>query len=74
MAIEVKRMWDGGPLRQWSATRPLNAGGNWVRYQSRDLDGYAGAYVCDGCRMPCRGVYFVQRVSKWLCKACKGKV
>jgi hypothetical protein len=65
--VTVRRMWPGGPLRQWSDKRQPRAG-NWIAHAA---GGYVGAYLCGGCQAPCNGVYFVQRVKKWLCGACK---
>ena len=69
ITIEVKRMWDGGPLRQWAPQRPLHAGSTWVFY-SGVIGGYVGPYVCDQCEQPVVGVYRVYHVKKWICKAC----
>jgi hypothetical protein len=66
MAIEIKRMWEGGPLRQWSAERPLK--GKWIAYAT---GGFAGCYVCEWCQESADGVYFVREPQKWLCGACK---
>jgi len=66
-----RRMWNGGPLRQFSN---IPAGGHYIRYSSRFLTGLAGAYVCDRCQRPSAGVY-LSKPSKtrheWLCGACK---
>jgi hypothetical protein len=40
----AKRMWPGGPLRQFSETR---GSASWTPY---DTGGYVGCYVCDTCR------------------------
>lgn len=71
MPVEVKRMWEGGPLRQFSGKHE-GAAQNY--YQSPALTGYTGAYVCDECLEPRDGVYRVGRLRKWLCKACKEAV
>ena len=67
----VRRMWKGGPLRQFS---DVPAGGHYIRYSSRFLTGFAGSYVCDRCRCPSPGVY-LSKPSKtrteWLCGPCK---
>jgi len=41
---QIRRMWEGGPLRRWSETRH---GGNCL---ASDRGGFTGAYVCDECR------------------------
>jgi len=62
--IELRRMWPGGPLRQWSERRH----GNFIPLHS---GGFAGRYCCDQCRKPCAGVYRVIHASRWLCGPCK---
>ena len=68
---EMRRMWPGGPLRQWS---PVREGGC-----SMPLDGggYGGPYECEGCLTPVPGVYRVitqpQRGGTWLCASCKAQ-
>ena len=64
----VIRMWNGGPLRQFSGTK---LSGHYVAYSSPILTGYAGSYVCDECQRPCAGVYFVRPVGVWLCGTCR---
>jgi len=64
----LRRMWDGGPLRQFGETQ---ASCHYVAYSSPFLTGYAGSYVCDGCLRPSPGVCRVRQESKWLCGACK---
>ena len=64
----IRTMWEGGPLRRWSASKTTlttmgDAGG-----------GFVGSYVCAGCRTPCDGVYLVREEQKWLCGRCKSKV
>lgn len=71
MTIEVKRMWESGPLRQFSDQREAST---WNRYQSATLDGFAGQYVCDDCQQPVVGVYRQKSGAKWYCKACHVKV
>lgn len=66
--VNARRMWAGGPLRRWSATRdsgstmPLAVGGFW------------GPYICDRCQLPCAGVRCIkegcQGARKWLCGDC----
>ena len=70
MPIEVKRTWDGGPLREWAAKRP---NGNWgIPHQK---GGYAGRYVCDECLSPVNGLYEPKigfgDGRKWLCSDCR---
>jgi hypothetical protein len=67
----VCRMWDGGPLRQFSERQ---AGGHYVAYSSPILTGYAGSYVCDRCKRPCSGVYLAGPAKSWLCGPCKRNV
>lgn len=67
----VQRMWDGGPLRQFSDRQ---AGGHYVAYSSPILTGYAGSYACDRCKRPCAGVYLVRPAKSWLCGGCRRKV
>src|SRR3974390_2818824 len=50
--IEVRRMWEGGPLRQWTAKRPSS--GKWVPYEH---GGFAGRYVCADCQQTVAGLY-----------------
>ena len=40
-AVAPKRMWEGGPLRRWSAER---VSGGQIPY---DRGGFVGVYVCD---------------------------
>ena len=68
MSVEIRRMWEGGPLRQCS----IEHGGPCQRfYQSPLWSGYTGAYVCDECQRAVDGVYLVHRAGKWLGGACK---
>jgi hypothetical protein len=72
-SMNVRRMWDGGPLRQFSETQ---ASGHYIRYSGRFLTGFAGAYVCDRCRRPCGGVYLTylsETGQEWLCGGCKNQ-
>ena len=65
--IKVKRMWAGGPLRQWAELRP-RAG--WVACAS---GGFAGQYVCDVCSHAVVGVrrqFTGDGKDKWLCAGC----
>ena len=75
--IEIRRMWPGGPLREFATERPNSSWG--TPYQSNTLAGFAGRYVCESCLKPSpMGVYQVtaaqNRGSSWLCAACREKV
>jgi len=50
--VQTRRMWEGGPLRQWAGKRITSS---WVRHRERS----AGKYVCDDCgnRAPNGGVH-----------------
>jgi len=61
----VRRMWEGGPLRQWSEKRESS---KWIPYAA---GGYVAQYVCDQCRRPSQGVYRAISPGKWLCGPCK---
>lgn len=52
--LQIRRTWEGGPLRQWAPTRPQ--GTNWIPYAK---GGVIGSYVCDGCQVLAKGVYLV---------------
>jgi ribosomal protein L37AE/L43A len=41
-----------------------------MSYESREFDGWAGDYVCDGCKQPRIGVYRSD-VAGWLCESCR---
>ena len=66
--VQIRRMWEGGPLRNWteratSVTR--------LKY-SGAIGGYVGAYLCEGCGQVSDGVYQSRGAEqKWLCGACK---
>jgi hypothetical protein len=64
----VRRMWEGGPLRQFSSKQ---AKSHYVGYSTPFLTGYAGSYICDLCQVPCSGVYRVLPLEKWICGGCK---
>ena len=64
----LKRMWPGGPLRQFSKRQ---AGGNYTAYSGPIPTGYAGSYICERCQRPCAGIYFVRPVKNWVCGPCK---
>ena len=61
----VKRMWNGGPLRQFSEIRGASG---WTPY---DGGGYAGSYICDGCKEAVVGVYRAKD-GLWYCAGCTG--
>lgn len=65
----VIRMWEGGPLRQFSNKQ---AKSHYIAYSARFLKGYAGSYVCEGCLTPCPGVYRVEPLGIWVCGGCRG--
>jgi hypothetical protein len=71
--VQIRRMWAGGPLRQWSEKREETS---WLRH----LGGWIGMYVCEDCMDPApMGVYSVRlgRNSAklesvlWLCGTCR---
>jgi hypothetical protein len=64
----IRRMWNGGPLRQFSVTQ---ANGHYIAYCSPFLTGYAGSYVCDRCLRPSAAVYRLRTSRQWLCATCK---
>ena len=66
--VSVKAMWEGGPLRRWSATKAN------LTPMGHAEDGFVGSYVCAECRQPCDGVYFVREEQRWLCGPCKSRV
>ncbi len=72
-AIVVKRMWEVGPLRQWSEKRETS---RWIRHG----EGWAGMYVCEACREPApMGVHSLRlghdsvkaKTVLWLCGTCR---
>lgn len=67
MTVTVRRMWEGGPLRQWS---DKSHGSGWNYYENSQMKGYAGSYVCGKCSNPVVGVYRVD-AGDWICAACK---
>jgi hypothetical protein len=66
MSIIIRRMWSGGPLRQWSPSKIRPRSG----FITCSFGGHSGEYVCDECSLVSDGVYFV-RPGRWLCGACK---
>jgi hypothetical protein len=75
MAIEVRRMWEGGPLRQWSKDNPQRNLTGYAVGLGNELEGYVGSYVCEECGEPCGGVYRRRGAAggeaKWVCGACR---
>jgi hypothetical protein len=69
--MTTRRMWNGGPLRQWS-DRPMT--GKSIRYEHGDTVGYAGAYVCEKCKETVAGVYRVHPTLKWFCGPCRERL
>lgn len=61
--LRSRRMWDGGPLRQWE-TEKVSA--SWIPYAR---GGYVGPYVCERCQKPVVGVY--RTASGWVCSVCR---
>jgi hypothetical protein len=72
----MRRMWPGGPLRQFTEGKHPSS---WTPYQSSQLRGFAGQYVCDECLEPTAGVYRVISPSSsgkrpsWMCSGCRDK-
>jgi len=73
--VQIRRMWEGGPLRQWSEKRTNRTG---IALAS---GGFGGCYVCDGCRMPVKGIYLLRGESLpcridfgWVCQPCRRAV
>lgn len=66
-AVVVKRMWEGGPLREVSST-PRVAWFAHSRY------GFAGRYVCDGCLLPVPGIYGSRSGSKCCVRAAGNEI
>jgi hypothetical protein len=67
----TRRMWEGGPLRQWAERDDGRQATSWTRYQNPTSDGYAGCYVCDECQEPVGGVYRHMSPVRWICAACR---
>jgi hypothetical protein len=68
--MEIRRMWEGGPVRQWS--EKACSGANHY-YESPQMKGYAGAYVCDRCKKAGLGVYYDKGSGEWICGTCRGE-
>ena len=70
--VQSKRMWEGGPLRQFSDKQIAS---NFIFYSGAGFEGYAGSYVCDECQRPTPGVYElkvgVQASREWFCGTCR---
>jgi len=70
--MSQKRMWQGGPLREWSETKTPATSMSYGKV------GYAGRYGCDRCLKAVNGVYLVQETSSsagmWLCSDCRQNV
>ena len=54
--IEVLRAWEGGPLREFAAIRPKPGWG--IPYDGPKP--YANSYICEECRKPRVGLYFLK--------------
>jgi hypothetical protein len=57
------------PIHQRQQTRH-----NFIKYESLNLSGYAGSYVCDVCRRPTGGLYYIRSLKKWVCGGCRRAV
>lgn len=73
MAKEIKHLWQGGPLREWSANKPSR--GKWTGLAG---GGFVGNYVCERCHRPVDGVYSLRGPQNakathptWICGPCK---
>lgn len=66
-AVEIKRMWPGGPLRRRTSKRTSLTP---IGYAD---GGFVGSYVCDGCRRPGDGLYCAREGYRWLCGACRSR-
>ena len=73
--VEIRRMWEGGPLREVYVGPPLSkrqrAPGQFL-LNAKGL--CVGRYVCDRCQEGCNGVYHLTTPSTnilWLCAPCK---
>lgn len=68
MVIEVKRMFNNGPLRFVSDHKENNS---WLGSGNGE---FRGMYVCDSCQQGVVGVYRAKNAqnntAKWLCMAC----
>ena len=66
--VQIRRMWEGGPLRNWSDRKTT------LTPMSHNRGGFVGAYVCERCLGSCDGVYLVREEQSWLCGACRAAV
>ena len=64
----IRAMWEGGPLRQWSASKTTLTPMGYAE------SGFVGSYICGQCLATSSGVYFVREDQKWLCAPCKCKI
>jgi hypothetical protein len=66
---EHRVMWPNGPSRRFSEVRTT------LTLLSYDLGGFVGNYVCQGCEVPCIGVYRLNvrdsYARNWICDHCK---
>jgi len=67
-SVAIRRMWEGGPLRQVAETPVSPVYRAYVCGGSRCT--FAGRYVCDGCMEPAIGVYRQKRSGLWVCRGC----
>jgi ribosomal protein S27AE len=63
--VQIRRMWEGGPLRNWSDRKTT------LTPMSHNRGGFVGTYVCERCLGSCDGVYLAREEQRWLCGACK---
>jgi hypothetical protein len=66
LGLAAVRMWEGGPLRQFSETSISGR----TQYQSHWRSGFAGRYICDECQKPVVGVTLSKGSSTWCCADC----
>jgi hypothetical protein len=67
--IEVRQMWEGGPMREFAEKRPHEHWG--MPYESPVMKGYAGSYVCAKCKEVTVGVYRDKKSGGWTCAGCR---
>jgi hypothetical protein len=68
-SVIIRRMWEGGPLRQVANRK---ASPVYTAYGFRGSTcTFAGRYVCDGCKEPVIGVYRQKGTGKWVCAGCR---
>lgn len=67
-SASIRAMWEGGPLRQWSASKTTLTPMGYAE------GGFVGSYVCGQCLATSSGVYLVREEQKWLCGPCKSKI